>query len=846
MKYFKNFIIIFLLFSNQIFSSSTFTNAELEVLSQYRTTDLIICNDTTEGTLENIYFPWDLIDSQNKNSQAITQDLASALLEDQLVLCSKSLWQNLKIYAQIWQNLATKNVTQIWEIYKDIPNIEQSKFIEGYNTFHNLISQNYLMYQQINNLISDNKSSNVDNLQKILQSFIIKKISSNSFNNEKEKLIKDSKLKMYFYNFVIYNKACNSKYVCKEVNDDYLLFIPENKLLDVTKNIIFNNLYLGLNFYNLKDYPFNDISILSPSTTYIENQQKTSFDVKNLNSKTIQLITALKMLSLSQNNFGRDIKQPFFNVILNGHGGYGLAAGISTKLRIKNNQSSSTFLDLLTTLQQKFIIKIFILSSCYVSGLNIKKIFNLNNQLYGPLLEKYPFTIIFSGITKSKSYGNINKLRKLPTIMKESDILIEDIHKKEGLFYSSNNSFTKTFYSLNNSDHIDYLESINHLSQIYEKSDKNFPMKFESTSNYISIKFPNTSWFTPAEFKEYVLQISQIAMSTKQKPIIIEKTIKLILIGANYIPISFIINREYLLPTFIPVNYYHPNYIFTKIDIRNPTPEDDLETVIAIMFLGYFDINNLDNNSEYNMNNINILIKNLKIGSKLYKNVIIFIEKPLESTMSQNEYKIGYIYTNEEHQTFIVSWDFKEKKTELFDKQKLELMITDIEKEVSNLLPDNLKQDFLQDLSTKIAKKPSQEIIANKEILLWFNENKEKIIESVEKHFSNTILDDREKKLNQVNIKIKEEIKNRLETENIQNEKNIKEIQSSSNLTEKVKNQETNTIKNRESQNAIIAELFKNFTQNQPQQPTTKNLFKEKINEIASIVMSWVENNSVM
>lgn len=650
-------------------------NIENIELPNYRIRNFVICNDVSEFYIKQTEFPlpWNI--KSNNSANAISTDLLHALSAQQLVLCTKLSWHNVQFLAQLWQDFATQSKEFLINKYQQISRQYDSEFLTNLNIYQPAIKEIQRLYQIINGIITTHISN-----PSVISDQIDKAMAS-SFATNPEWLKQgdlNKNLQSLFTIYTLYQLTIANNYLCKEINDTFILFIPPNliksslnpELINVTKqqDITSDDIYVGLRYKNCKNYnyliPFTIEEAKSLSKTITTTEELSQHLVQTLD----QLIIKKTLLRTPFQDYTSEIL-PNFNILLIGHGSKDIiTAGISVELKNRTktyttkspktgkeetkqyNYTSSDFLDILNLFNNQLFMKSLTISSCYPAGKKIKETFNMTSKLNNQKLERLNYPIILLGTVFAPIYTNswITLLPPFKKLNLQNYLYLEQ--KKYGPYkQDGQETFVKFFNFLNQTtfntnysqqstqtfsqSHPSFIQAANVFSQaLDETADKIDSNKLES---YVFIKFPHTSWFTPARFKEHVLTLSQVATLTKQT-ITLKKDIQVVLIDANLMPTKIIIPYE--IPSFIPINYINQNYVFDQITIQKKV---SLEKFLE----HFFKIEDIKEP-------INIVIKNLFINTDLYTNIYIFIYNDFGSEGIRN----GYLYTNNNSQTNIVHW----------------------------------------------------------------------------------------------------------------------------------------------------------------------------------------------
>jgi len=452
------------------------------------------------------------------------------------------------------------------------------------------------------------------------------------------------------------NSFIPEKYICKEINDDYLLFVPEEEQKD-DEPLKMQDALLGLSYTKLSDYDYTSFN----QQEFDRIQAKcTTLMRKDKTGKA--LLSALETLAL------KDIDHtllPFLNIYLGGHGKSGYINEINTESDEKTQPSD--FLKVLSFFDKAFRTKSVALVSCFIGGKQIKDVYAMYDEDGKPIFDKFSNQML-----ENLSYSIINW-----------------------------GSLYKPTYQTQNFDFAQYFNWLNESVPNYEKVLKY--IIFYQVDNYISVKLPHTSWFSPVQFKEKTQTLSQVAMSTREMPVTIKSTAEVIILEANYIsqPVNINVNSIYSVPSFMPVNYHNQSYFFKALQLKNILSNTSFfEVLKSLIFI------NIRVEEE-----INFAFEKIQIGSVVYKNVHCFVSKEIHS----NAFRTGFVYEDPAGRVFKYSWlrgydeyvpdsldDILVKKEEI-EKFVWERDFKTIENTIQGKLSEAMHTKFIQELSEKVA-----------------------------------------------------------------------------------------------------------------------------------------------
>lgn len=457
---------------------------------------------------------------------------------------------------------------------------------------------------------------------------------------------KDERRKFLFYLYFSLIKDSN-KYYCKVVSDDYLLFIPKQKLFDkygsdIRKNFsVRDNQYfnldneVGLLVGHLKDYDY----IFMPSRYFFEKLNPTDRILyENLSKKEFnwwldqQACYQNAADLLEQDNVGEELLKALFrikpknkyarsfNIFLMGHGKKDDIAELSIK---SENKDLNDFVRVLLSFQENFLMKTLSVVSCFLGGQKVVDAFKVENYYSNSVLERISYPIINHGIFYTETYG-----WSVAGLFSSKDYFSYGIYNK--FVPKTSDFFMKYFKALDAipSDYDTVAKSILFNNTLWLQS-------LDNIANLIQIKFPNVAWMTPQIFDKKIEKITQVQALTQSKDIVVKSDTELIFLSANYVPRKIVIKKSQsrFMVTFLPVNYMNQNYVIDELIIK----QDMNINQCMQYFLA------LAHASE----RINIIIKKLIIGTKKYDNVYVFIHRPTQFKQHGNVVELlgsGFFY----------------------------------------------------------------------------------------------------------------------------------------------------------------------------------------------------------
>ena len=218
-----------------------------------RTRDLVICNDSSEFYINSDPFPlpW------TETSHAISSDLLYALAANQLVLSTKSLWHNVQFLAQLWLDFATLSAQQLTTKYQLASQLSAAEFAANLNRYQPCIKEIHTLYNIVNTVIATHHTQTLAQISHLISDAL------ESAWNKNPVWLQEGDLKNHLQNlftmFTLYQLALANNYMCKNVSDYFILFIPKHlttrpaldpQLYTVTTQSNISNADIFLGLYN--------------------------------------------------------------------------------------------------------------------------------------------------------------------------------------------------------------------------------------------------------------------------------------------------------------------------------------------------------------------------------------------------------------------------------------------------------------------------------------------------------------------------------------------------------------------------------------------------------------------
>lgn len=687
-----------------------------DALSQERVTNLLIFNDVCDVFSPNLsnFFKHD------PSEGAIIMDLSMALLENQLVLCTKSLWISLQNLVKIYTDFIEKSESDLIKSFEDEEskiekaNFEKFKFLyEKYGYRKEIKRQKELlltldsMYEQL----TEELSKISDPLKKIEKAkSLISGFKKELYPEKEEEEWFEEEL---FVAYILHKIIIASDYICKEVTDDFILFVPKNlvdanvKLNNLNNKILLGgaskaiakkairlsttneanaeDMTLGLSYHSLRNYDYKNY-LMDDISIYVRAKDLYQASLSNSNNDLGEkLLQALQKLEINKNeqNLG---KLPFFNVSINGHGDATMIAEISIEseeetedqeIKMQNSiKKKSDFLKILDFFKYGVKTKSLAFGSCYPAGQKINKTFSFKNQFDRLNLAQISYPIIFVG----SFYATTSTIFSFQRPFVENN---PKMYTKKYLYGPSsdvNKDIFSNYFKYLNETPANYEKAADVISGAFDMQNKKIDS--DLISNYVSIKYPNTSWFRPVELEsdkklKHAQKISQI--EALAHPIMVDEDKKVILLQATMIKTINVLSKSEL-PVLLPISHDNQNYVIEMMNAPCVVIKDLNDALVKAML----PISTIEEP-------VNIVIKQLKTRNKTFENVYAFTKRTLmvkENFFTSKETVVaGVIYTDENNVTKIVSWtnnDHDDKKPEIlidraFSLKKLQEFIAEVE-----------------------------------------------------------------------------------------------------------------------------------------------------------------------
>lgn len=576
-----------------------------------------------------------LSETENVSGYPVTHQLANALVDNQFVICTKQSWYTLQQKAK---NLS-KDVS-LFEKMKDIQELtmrdgaDPSILFEKINVYHDDIDADY------------------------------------------------NRLKITLYTSYEIIKARN--YICKELSEKLILFVPRDMLqadvsqeiLNVSQNehINIHDLILGMKFSDLPHYD------------YVQEVRP----YQSSDSGIIEVLSTLGLKKQLSKKYGDSLYNilPQMNIMLLGHGMY---TDNRTICEIEMNQ----FPNFLKVINQDYITKSLMIVSCF-AGANVPKIANLfKDKNYFEHIS-YPI-LIGSGLPASflidsrySAYVSVESERKVQECIYDiNGTYFYGIEKKwngKGLYTQLFEYLNyQQFYTRKTSSGEQY--SYSTFVPEYEKAVQVFGDQHgmsESLENIFVIKFPNSAhWFSLSALHARILEIGDVRSFAHTGGIIVSDQIQDIFLKTNYVKNKIVIkgslSKRYIIPGLIGISYSDiVRYYIEQLELSD---YDSVENVVK----SFFEVELLKKLEQ----SFVVFIKKMKIGSNVYQNMILQFKYVVSGGFNASKIKFAvYSYTdmylNEIHKV----WFYQKDNTILVDAN---VDINDLKSNISETLISDIK-----------------------------------------------------------------------------------------------------------------------------------------------------------
>lgn len=571
-------------------------------LANKQVVNLVICNDCSEERFDE--------------GATVGFDLMQALMDKQLVLCTKKVFNNLSIFYESFKN--NKTLRELQSLTNQYGN--------NLNVLHN----------------------------KLLEKF-------SNFRGYHYKLA----LATAYEIFLAYD------YICKDVSSDYILFIPPYESSEqLQAGIIFEkyvgtkietlgfslqDLQLGMHVSQLKGYDYK-----KPINCYFDSSVGLS-DSKNQNGSCVPcsdealVVSTLKSLGLKQlvlrtSPDKKDVIDeclPRMNIMLMGHGAYkgkdgleefDIIAGIPVDST--NAKSSNNFDQFLRCLNDDYVVQSLSLFTCF-GGFNVNKMLQAvdNKTLFAQAT--YP-VLCMSGIF-TISTGRYSDLYLDISLSELSDYVYK---VGKTYFYGPRRLFGEKGIFVQFFEHLNHVETYNVKDQKtgaqkyfytaykpeWKKAIDTLTGLFETSyverlENLTFVKFPGTPALSLPELDSRIMSITPIKAASAQAGLSVPENVSIVMLQASYVPYVVTLQNKmlgtkeqdvWIVPTIIGKNVGDTvDYCFEEIKCSG-----DINS-LGRLFFNYDLLSCL-------AQSFTVLIKKAYCGNKVYSDVI-FAYKYIEA-----------------------------------------------------------------------------------------------------------------------------------------------------------------------------------------------------------------------
>jgi len=609
--------------------------------------NLIIINDCTELIPRNLP-PSEINSLFNQGEGAELIEFLQALRENQFILCTKSLWISLQNAAFTWESYISLPKETLLQEFKKISfntALQKNPFQGKKNDLKKMIDRDKQMIMKISTKFQELTQS-IANASDYSGKIAVANKLCQKYREELDPTYQE--MMPLFTIYTTFKLASAYNYTCKDVSDEFILFIPDN----LTKSL--HRLWLKFLDYDYKNFPTLEIA------------QNILYQAENLDYDHLlgqKLLRTLKLLPLKHQRKGEAC---FFNFYLTGHGSTDMTAEVSTVIKQNQAQQSiSDFQKILNFLQWTGNTKSLTISSCYSGGKKFIDSFQVSNPLSNSFLEKLSYPIIFEGSFYVSTLSNVDVSDGSQLFSMRDNRLLSNEFLYAPQFTSNPQKYKEYFESLNETPP-NYQNAATVLSNIVQDISGIKSLNSMFLSNFVSIKFPHTSWLTPIDItsesdsikKKHTYVISQIYAMTH--PIInIDKDVDAILLNANWIE-ALKLTREFdRLPAFLPMKHHNQNYVIEQIEFLDTklNTKDEFGSSFHQLMHACFYLSDIEEQ-------INIVVKKLKITEEECSNIYVFTNRILTSPsklfLRKKTMMSGYMYTDPNNITKIVTWPSEE------------------------------------------------------------------------------------------------------------------------------------------------------------------------------------------
>jgi len=570
--------------------------------------DLIVINDlwdegfTIYGGLQDL-LPW-LPSDDAVHLLTITNNFVHALSGKHAVLCTKTLWFNIRFLGNMWHDFVY--------LSEDDLLVKYGKYDATGENLTEKIQKSKQLIQQLHQYLPKIQKSKDPLMLVNLIDGIIKHVGYN----------RAWLCQLYLYHQLYVQLCSEGSYGCKEINDLYLVFIPKDKLLaDDASNANIDlglgvkaftkqDLYLGMHWSKLPSYEYYNDAEIEKNEELLWNLVA-SWKNKNGAEKTGELLLdALQKLFMIKKDIDPSFHDflsvilPRYNLFISGHGAPQLITAGITDLSFKN---------MIKFCDTQIFTKSMTVSSCYVGGQRFKTLMSSGEHQEFPFsVADVSYPILFVG-----SFLAITFSKGLNTSIKN---LHESLAEKR---YES-------FFNALHAAPPEYFKALEILGGIYDSGDLNLQL----ISNYGSIKFPHVAWVTASNYRKKVKSVSAVSVATaKNNRISINKGKTIILMNTNQIPVTLNLKHQVNIlniktfPVFLPTHYQNQSYVISSLNLKPvKNLHKNIKRNIAQILYQFFCV--VDYYSRNSMQEpVSVIINTANIGKYKVRNVFIEIDQ---------------------------------------------------------------------------------------------------------------------------------------------------------------------------------------------------------------------------
>lgn len=569
-------------------------------LSKERMENIVLLNDIYENYWQKNVNIFTKNNEQRVAANAVTDELFGALLENQTIICTKSLLKNFIYFANIWMDLMSLSMQTFKQKHNQVlVNMNDEELIKIQKIARSIMYFSLEIDEQFK------KNENID----------VKNITKVALEND---FINPNSLYDIFFSYKAYAILTTKKmHKIYDIGPDYILFIPKSKV-EKFKNLpnLFMKIYLGLDLSKFRYIP--NISQDAPLNEYRLNSNLSLADAL---SGVVKNIFVSKQ-KFKKHKYFSEFLLPRFNIMMIGHG---------TEEDQFLGMNQNRIFPLLLQLNNSLWMKSLIIMSCHPGGHRFREIFRRDLDFLTKMSENLNYTIMIvgsffstvEGISRTSFWGNHNQ-----------DLNLEFYRK---IF---------EYLSLENNEYQEVLEFIRDVT--------NNPIK-----NYGSIKFPNTEWIMANDYSKDVLNITGIkAFSSMTSNVMhIPDSKKIILLSTPRILLELCLDSEIDFfklsrgPKILPMYYLSRDYFINTLRVKVKEDsllydlrDDDIGLILAQLF--HVPELNIHEEKYILINEVAVTYKNQE--KKFFKVIIDLLEQKIFCTTVFNQMPFFYCYNTKD------------------------------------------------------------------------------------------------------------------------------------------------------------------------------------------------------